>query len=161
MAHAEERLKELGYELGVSPQPLGHYTRAVRSGDLVFLAGHGPFDAKGETAFRGQVGGELSLEEGQEAARLCALACLASLKAEIGDLDRVTRIVKMLGFVSCAQGFDATSTVIDGASELLGAVFGERGVHARAAIGTTVLPFGIPVEIELVVEVSEPGATSD
>lgn len=153
MSEIEKRLADLGYELGVSPRPLGHYVRAVTTGRLVFVAGHGPFDARGETAFRGQVGGELTLAEGQEAARLCILACLSSLKAEIGDLDRVRRIVKLLGFVNCAPGFSATSPVIDGASELLGAVFGERGAHARAAIGTTVLPFDIPVEIEMVVEI--------
>jgi enamine deaminase RidA (YjgF/YER057c/UK114 family) len=153
MSMVEARLAELGCELGVSPQPLGHYVRAVTTGNLVFVAGHGPFDKNGETAFRGQVGGELTLEQGKDAARLCILACLASLKAEIGDLDQVTRIVKLLGFVNCAPGFDATSHVIDGASELLGQAFGDSGRHARAAIGTTVLPFGIPVEIEMVVEV--------
>ena len=149
----EEKLRELGYELGVSPAPLGQYVRAVTTGSLVFVAGHGPFDRNGETAFRGQVGGSLSLEQGQEAARLCVLACLSSLRAEIGQLDRVTRIVKMLAFVSCAPGFSATSAVIDGASELLGAAFGERGRHARAAIGTSVLPYDIPVELELIAEI--------
>jgi enamine deaminase RidA (YjgF/YER057c/UK114 family) len=149
----EETIRGLGYELGVSPAPLGHYIRAVTTGNLVFVAGHGPFDKEGRTAFRGQVGGDLSLEEGQEAARLCVLACLSSLKAEIGDLDRVTRIVKMLAFVSCAPGFSATSAVIDGASELLGAAFGQRGTHARAAIGTSVLPYDIPVELELIAEI--------
>jgi enamine deaminase RidA (YjgF/YER057c/UK114 family) len=158
MPEIEKRLAALGYELGVSPKPLGDYVRAVTTGNLVFVAGHGPFDREGRTAFHGQVGGELTLEEGKQAARLCILACLASLKAEIGDLDRVSRVVKLLGFVSCAPGFDATSNVIDGASELLGALFGDRGRHARAAIGTTVLPFGIPVEIEMVVEVEGGGA---
>jgi enamine deaminase RidA (YjgF/YER057c/UK114 family) len=100
------------------------------------------------------VGGELTLEQGKVAARLCVLACLASLKVEIGDLDRVSRIVKMLAFVNCAPGFDSTSAVVDGASELLEDVFGERGRHARAAIGTSVLPGGIPVEVEIVVEVA-------
>jgi enamine deaminase RidA (YjgF/YER057c/UK114 family) len=154
MAEVEARLTQLGYELGVSPKPLGDYCRAVTTGNLVFVAGHGPFDSNGKTAYRGQVGGELTLEQGQDAARLCALAMLSSLKAEIGDLDRVTRVVKLLGFVNCAPGFDATSTVIDGASKLLTAAFGERGIHARAAIGTTVLPFGIPVETELIAEIA-------
>jgi enamine deaminase RidA (YjgF/YER057c/UK114 family) len=154
MSEVERRLAALGHQLGVSPSPLGHYVRAVTTGNLVFTAGHGPFDAAGETAYRGQVGAELTLEQGKEAARLCILACLASLKAEIGDLDRVTRIVKMLAFVNCAPGFDSTSAVVDGASELLREAFDERGRHARAAIGTTVLPGGIPVEIEIVVEVT-------
>jgi enamine deaminase RidA (YjgF/YER057c/UK114 family) len=149
----ESRLAELGYRLVAPPPPLGRYVRAVRTGDLVYTAGHGPFNAENETAFRGQVGGELTLEQGREAARLCIVACLASLRGEVGDLDSVSRIVKMLAFVNCAPGFSATSSVIDGASELLEHAFGERGVHARAAIGTSVLPGDIPVEIELVVEV--------
>jgi enamine deaminase RidA (YjgF/YER057c/UK114 family) len=156
---AETRLAELGYELGLPPPPLGRYVRAVSTGDLVYTAGHGPFDPADATVTRGQVGGELTLEEGKEAARLCVVACLASLKGETGDLDRVRRIVKMLAFVNCAPGFSATSQVVDGASELLEHVFGDRGVHARAAIGTSVLPGDIPVEIELVVEVDRSGAT--
>jgi enamine deaminase RidA (YjgF/YER057c/UK114 family) len=150
---AEARLAERGYRLAEPPPPLGRYVRAVRTGDLVFTAGHGPFDADGATAMRGQVGGELTLEEGREAARLCIVSCLASLRSELGDLERVGRVVKMLAFVNCAPGFSSTSAVVDGASELLGDVFGERGVHARAAIGTSVLPGDIPVEIEIVVEV--------
>jgi enamine deaminase RidA (YjgF/YER057c/UK114 family) len=154
VADVEQRLRERGYELaGAAPPSLGPYVRAVRTGNLVFTAGHGPFDAAGETAMRGQVGGELTLEQGQEAARLCLVACLSSLRQELGDLDRIRRVVKMLAFVSCANGFDATSEVVNGASELLVDVLGERGVHARAAIGTTVLPYGIPVELELVVEI--------
>lgn len=152
MSAAVDRLADLGYKLSAPPAPLGAYVRAVRAGDLVFTAGHGPFDSTGNTALRGQVGGELTLEQGMEASRLCAVACLSSLRAEIGDLARVRRIVKMLAFVNCAPGFNATSQVVNGASELLLHVFGERGVHARAAIGTSVLPGGIPVEIELVVE---------
>jgi enamine deaminase RidA (YjgF/YER057c/UK114 family) len=150
---AEARLAERGYRLSEPPPPLGRYVRAVTTGNLVFTAGHGPFDAEGATAMRGQVGGELTLEEGQEAARLCIVSCLASLRSELGDLERVSRVVKMLAFVNCAPGFNSTSAVVDGASELLGEVFGERGIHARAAIGTSVLPGNIPVEIEIIVEV--------
>ena len=149
---AEARLADLGYPLLAAPPPLGRYVRAVSTGNLVYTAGHGPFTAEGETAMRGQVGGELTLAEGQEAARLCIVACLASLSAELGDLERVSRVVKMLAFVNCAPGFSSTSAVIDGASELLEVVFGDRGVHARAAIGTSVLPGNIPVEIEILVE---------
>jgi enamine deaminase RidA (YjgF/YER057c/UK114 family) len=153
MSGAEGRLEALGYRLSEPPPPFGDYVRTVRTGNLVYTAGHGPFGENGKTAMWGQVGGELTFEEGQEAARLCAVACLSSLKGELGDLDRVRRVVKMLAFVNCAPGFDDTSGVINGASELLRNVFGEAGVHARAAIGTSVLPKGIPVEIELVVEV--------
>jgi enamine deaminase RidA (YjgF/YER057c/UK114 family) len=150
---AEARLAERGYRLSEPPPPLGRYVRAVTTGNLVFTAGHGPFDAGGATAMRGQVGGALTLEEGQEAARLCVVSCLASLRSELGDLERVSRVVKMLAFGNCAPGFSSTSAVVDGASELLGDVFGERGIHARAAIGTSVLPGDIPVEIEIIVEV--------
>ena len=149
----EDRLRDLGYRLGSPPDPLGKYVRCVVSNGLAFTAGHGPFNASGEVKARGQVGGELSLEEGREAARLAAVACLASLKAELGSLERIDRIVKLLGFVNCAPGFSDTSAVIDGASELLTEVLGARGVHARSAIGTTVLPRNIPVEIELIASV--------
>lgn len=152
----EDRILELGYPLGDSPQPLGQYVRCVLTGGFAFTAGHGPFDEFGKVRVRGQVGGELSLEQGQEAARLSVVSCLASLRSALGSLDNVERIVKLLGFVNCGPGYTDTSAVIDGASELLVHAFGKRGVHARAAIGTTVLPGGIPVEIELIAKVQEP-----
>lgn len=152
----EDRIIELGYRLGDPPPPLGQYIRCVVTDGFAFTAGHGPFDEFGRVSVRGQVGGELSLEQGQEAARLSVVSCLASLKSALGSLDNVDRIVKLLGFVNCAPGFTDTSAVIDGASELLVRAFGESGVHARAAIGTTVLPGGIPVEIELIARVQEP-----
>ena len=150
----EERLAALGYRLSPPPPTFGAYVRTVRTGDLVFTAGHGPFDEHGRTAMRGRVGGDLTVEQGQEAARLCAVACLSSLNAELGDLDRVRRIVKMLAFVACANGFEDTPGVANGASDLLLHVFGEAGVHARHAVGAGVLPNGIPVEIELIAEVA-------
>src|SRR4051794_19830334 len=101
---AEERLAERGYRLLEPPAPLGRYVRAVTTGDLVYTAGHGPFPVEGKTGMRGQVGGELTLEEGREAARLCLVACLASVRSELGDLERVSRVVKMLAFVNCAPG---------------------------------------------------------
>lgn len=149
----EDRINELGYNLGDPPQPLGQYVRCVVADGLAFTAGHGPFDEFGNVSMRGQVGGELTLEQGKEAARLSVVSCLASLKSALGSLDRVEQIVKVLGFVNCAPGFTDTSAVMDGASELLGTAFGPVGVHARAAIGTTVLPGGIPVEIELIAKV--------
>jgi enamine deaminase RidA (YjgF/YER057c/UK114 family) len=151
----EDRIVELGYRLGEPPQPLGRYVRCVLTDGFAFTAGHGPFDEFGTVSMRGQVGGELSLEEGQEAARRSVVSCLASLRSALGSLDRVDRIVKLLGFVNCAPGFTDTSAVMDGASELLVRCFGDRGIHARAAIGTTVLPGGIPVEIELIARVQE------
>jgi enamine deaminase RidA (YjgF/YER057c/UK114 family) len=146
----EDRIVELGYRLGDPPPPLGQYVRCVVTDGLAFTAGHGPFDEHGNVIVRGQVGGELSLEEGQEAARRSVVSCLASLRSALGTFDQVDRVVKMLAFVNCAPGFTDTSAVIDGASEVLVHAFGDRGIHARAAIGTTVLPGGIPVEIELV-----------
>jgi enamine deaminase RidA (YjgF/YER057c/UK114 family) len=151
----EERIVALGYRLGDPPQPLGRYVRCVVTDGFAFTAGHGPFDEFGNVSVRGQVGGELSLEQGREAARLSVVACLASLRSALGALENVDRIVKLLGFVNCAPGFTDTSGVIDGASELLVDAFGGSGVHARAAIGTTVLPGGIPVEIELIARVRE------
>jgi enamine deaminase RidA (YjgF/YER057c/UK114 family) len=149
----EDRIVELGYRLADPPQPLGRYVRCVVTDGFAFTAGHGPFDQFGNISVRGQVGGELSLEQGQEAARLSVVSCLASLKSVVGSLDDIDRIVKMLGFVNCAPGFTDTSAVIDGASALLVDAFGDPGVHARSAIGTTVLPGGIPVEIELIAKV--------
>jgi len=151
----EDRIAELGYRLTEPPQPLGQYVRCVVTDGLAFTAGHGPFDASGKVSMRGQVGGELSREEGQEAARLSVVSCLSSLRSSIGTLENVDRIVKMLAFVNCAPGFTDTSGVIDGASELLAHAFGPKGIHARAALGTTVLPGGIPVEIELIARVRD------
>ena len=120
----EDRINELGYNLGDPPQPLGQYVRCVVADGLAFTAGHGPFDEFGNVSMRGQVGGDLTLEQGREAARLSVVSCLASLKSALGSLDRVEQIVKVLGFVNCAPGFTDTSAVMDGASELLGAAFG-------------------------------------
>src|SRR5262249_21353225 len=122
----EERLAERGYRLLEPPPPLGRYVRAVKTGNLVYTAGHGPFDAEGEPGWGGGGGGGRTLEQGGGAARLCVVACLASLRSELGELERVNRVVKMLAFVNCAPGFSSTSAVVDGASELLEDVFGER-----------------------------------
>ena len=149
----EERLKELGYTLPQERQPLGNYVGAVQSGNLVFVSGHGPRRPDG-TAMVGKVGAELSQEQGYEAARLCMLGCLTSLKRAIGDLDRVTRIVKLLGMVNCSEDFGQQPAVINGGSDLLVEIFGERGRHARSAVGMQGLPNNIPVEIEMIVEVS-------
>jgi enamine deaminase RidA (YjgF/YER057c/UK114 family) len=150
----EDRLAALGLELPELSLPRGTYVRARRHGDLVFLAGHGPApDADGRRP-SGRVGGELSLEEGYAAARRAGLGLLATLKTELGELSRVTAVLRVLGMVQCAPGFDATPKVIDGCSDLLVEVLGpEVGRHARSAIGVEVLPFGLPVEIEAVVAV--------
>ena len=153
----EARLAELGIELPSPAPPVANYGRAVRTGNLVFLAGHGPARADGSYV-TGKVDSELSVEEAYEAARLTAISLLASLKAEIGDLNKVTRIVRVFGMVQSDADFTQQPQVINGASDLLVEVFGEaRGKHARAAVGMVSLPIGIAVEIEMVVEV-EPEA---
>lgn len=151
---AEEKLKEKGLELPAPPKPVANYVTAVRTGSLVFLSGHGPFREDG-TLITGRVGADLSLDQGYEASRRTVLLLLASLKAEIGDLDKVRRVVKLLGLVNCTPDFLDQPNVINGASDLLVHVFGERGKHARSAVGVNVLPFNTPVEIEMIVEVAD------
>ena len=119
-------------------------------GDLAYVSGHGPFDGDRQL-FKGSVGAEVSVEQGYEAARATALSMLASLKQELGELDRVTGWVKALGFVKCAEGFDVTPAAINGFSELILDLWGDAGRHARSAIGAGELPFGMPVEVEAIV----------
>lgn len=150
----EQRLVDLGIELPDPGSPHANRVRAVRTGNLVFLAGHGP-QGQGVAA-SGKVGRDLTLDEGAEASRRTALSLLASLRMEIGSLDRVRRIVKVFGMVNCAPGFSQTPKVIDGCSDLLVEVFGpDVGRHARSAVGMAELPLDLPVEIEMVVEVSD------
>ena len=148
----EERLTELGIELGEPSAPIANYVKAVRTGNLVFLSGHGPDKPDGGLV-RGKLGSDLNLEEGQDAARLTGISALSSLKQEIGDLNRVTRIVKVLGMVNAVTDFTQHSQVINGYSDLMVEVFGDRGKHARAAVGMGSLPGNIPVEIEMIVEI--------
>jgi enamine deaminase RidA (YjgF/YER057c/UK114 family) len=149
----EARLKELGLELPSPAAPVGNYVPAVRSGNLVFLSGHGPVGK--DRIVTGKVGVDLNVEEGYEAAKIVAIGLLGSLKALIGDLDKVRRVVKVLGMVNCDPTFMEQPKVIDGASDLLVDVFGEAGKHARSAVGMNALPFNIAVEIEMIVEVEK------
>jgi enamine deaminase RidA (YjgF/YER057c/UK114 family) len=148
----DERLQELELELPPAPAPAANYTTWVRTGNLLFLAGHIPNRADGEPAFRGKIGRELTVDEGQAAARFVTLNLLATLRAALGSLDRVTQIVKVTGFVNAAAGFTEQPRVLNGCSDLLVAIFGTRGQHARSAVGVSDLPLGVPVEIELLVE---------
>ena len=148
----EARLKELKIELPPAPKPLASYVPAVRSGNLVFLAGQGPIK-DGKVTITGKVGSDLTEEQGYKAARETILVSLAALRAEIGSLDRVKRIVKLTGWVNSAPGFTRQPWVINGASDLLVEIFGEAGKHARSALGANELPLNIPVEIEIIVEV--------
>ncbi|MDH3525583.1 MAG: RidA family protein [Acidobacteriota bacterium] len=151
-ASPEARLAALGLELPELPAPVANYVRAVRTGNLVFLAGHGP--AKREGGYvTGKLGADLDVEQGYAAARATGLALLASLRAEIGSLDRVRRIVKVLGMVNSAPEFTDQHKVMNGFSDLMVEVFGERGKHARSAVGMVSLPIGLAVEIEMIVEV--------
>jgi enamine deaminase RidA (YjgF/YER057c/UK114 family) len=147
----EEKLRELGLELPPPPAAVANYVGAVRVGNLLFVSGHGP--VKDGKHVVGKVGRDLTREEGYEAARLVALNMLATVKAALGDLDKVKRFVKVLGFVNSTEDFLEQPKVINGASDLFTALYGDAGKHARSAIGMFVLPFGIPVEIEMVVEV--------
>ena len=147
----QERLRELGLELPQIPSPAGSYVPAVRTGNLVFTAGQVSFE-DGEIRVTGKVGDAVSLEEAQHAARLCALNALAAAASEAGGLDRISRIIKVVGYVASAPGFNGQPQVVNGASDLLGEIFGENGHHARSAVGVFELPLGVPVEIEMIVE---------
>lgn len=155
MSTPEERLRELGHELPAVPAPAGAYVPAVRTGPYVYTAGQIPL-VDGSVQATGKVGAEIDLEQAKDLARTCALNALAALKAEVGELSRVRRIVKVLGFVASDPGFYGQPQVVNGASELLGEVFGDAGKHARSAVGVAVLPFNAPVEVELIAEVETP-----
>ncbi len=149
----EQKLKELGLQLPPASKPIANYVKYVRTGNLLFLAGHGPTKADG-TNITGKVGKDLTIEQGYEAAKITALSLIATLKDALGgDLSKVKRIVKVNGYVNCLPDFTEQPKVINGCSDLLVAVFGEKGKHARAAMGMVALPNNIAVEIELVVEV--------
>lgn len=152
MSDAQKRLEELGVQLPSPPKPAASYVPARQTGDLVYISGQdGRKD--GVLIHEGKVGADLTVEQAQEAARQAAINCLAVLKAHLGDLDRVEKIVEVFGFVNSAPGFVEQPYVINGASELLEQVFGERGRHARIAVSANELPFNTPVEVKMIVEV--------
>lgn len=147
----ESRLEELGINLPATPAPAGAYVPATRAGNLVFTAGQLPLEA-GELNIRGKVGDTVGVGEAREAARLCAMNALAAASTQTGGVDGISRIVKVTGFVASAPGFNEQPQVINGASEFLGEIFGDAGLHARSAVGVAELPMDAPVEVELVVE---------
>lgn len=151
MANFEQKIQELGLTLPPVAAPAGAYLPAIISGNLVFTAGQIPL-VDGKLMATGKIGAELTAEQGKEIAQRCALNAVAAVKSVIGDLDRITRIVKVVGFVASTPDFTAQPTVINGASEFLQEVFGEIGKHARSAVGVAALPLDAPVEIELIVE---------
>ena len=150
----EARLKELGIELPEVGAPVANYVNTVRTGNLVFTSGKGPKKEDG-TYITGKVGADLTIEEGYEAARLTAIQQLAALKAELGDLNKVKRVVKVLGMVNAAPDFTDQPKVVNGFSDLMVEVFGDAGKHARSAVGMGSLPSDIAVEIEMIVEVKD------
>jgi enamine deaminase RidA (YjgF/YER057c/UK114 family) len=152
MSQIEQRIIDLGFLLPETAKPLAAYIPAVQSGNLVFTSGQLPMIA-GNLAETGKVGGSVSPERAKELATVCALNALAAVKTVIGDLDKIKRIVKVVGFVSSTPDFSGQPAVVNGASEFLGEVFGDKGIHARSAVGVAVLPLDAPVEIELIVEV--------
>ena len=142
----------MGFVLPETSKPLAAYIPAVQSGNLVFTSGQLPM-INGSLAETGKVGGSVSPERAKELATVCVLNALAAVKTVIGDLDKIKRVVKVVGFVSSTPEFSGQPGVVNGASELLGDVFGDKGIHARSAVGVAVLPLDAPVEIELIVEV--------
>jgi len=150
---AEARIKELGLDLPQPPKPLGNYVPGVRVANLPVLSGHGPGRVDGVPTARGKVGRDLSIEDGYKVAREVGINLLGSARTLLGSLDKVKRVVKVLGMVNSAEGFGDQPKVINGFSDLMVEVFGESGRHARSAVGMAELPMGIPVEIEMILEV--------
>jgi enamine deaminase RidA (YjgF/YER057c/UK114 family) len=154
MPTPEERLEQLGISLPSPAAPVAAYLPCVRTGNLVYVSGQVP-TAGGTPTHLGHLGGDVDLEAGRAAARTCAVNLLAALRAELGGLDAVRRVVKVTGFVACTPDFTDMPKVVDAASELFGEVFGDAGRHARAAVGVAALPLGVPVEVEAIVEVGQ------
>ncbi len=148
----EEKLKSLGLPLPQTPKPVAAYVPAVQVNDLVFTSGQLPIVA-GQLKFKGKLGKEVTKQQGYEAAKICALNALSAIKSVVGDLDRIEQVVKVVGFVASAEGFTEQPAVMIGASEFLKELLGERGVHARSAVGMAELPLGAAVEIEMIVKV--------
>ncbi len=153
MSAVEDRLAELGLAVPPVPAPVAAYVPAVQSGSHVYTSGQLPMVA-GALAATGKVGAEIDAEQAKSLAATCALNAIAAVKSVVGDLDRVVRVVKVVGYVASAPDFTGQPGVVNGASELLGTVFGDAGVHARSAVGVAVLPLNAPVEVDIVVEVT-------
>lgn len=150
----EQRLSQMGIELPVVPNPAANYVNAVRTGNLLFLAGKGPTTPDGDY-ITGKLGADLTIQQGYEAAKAVAINQMAVLKHELGDLSKVKRIVKVLGMINSVPDFTDHSKVMNGYSDMMVAVFGEAGKHARSSVGMCSLPFGIAVEVEMIVELVE------
>ena len=148
----EHKIKEIGLILPEAPKPVAEYIPAKKIGNLVFTSGQGPIK-NGKFIYVGKIGGEVSLEEGYESAKMCAINCLAAIKSVIGSLDEIDEVIKIKGYVNSTPDFYRQPEVVNGASELIVKIFGEKGKHVRSALGTSVLPGNIPVELEMIVKV--------
>ena len=155
MSKIEQKLTQMGIDLPSTPPPIANYVPAVRTGNLLYLSGLGPSARQDGTTPSGKVGADMTVEEAYEASRLTGINILARIKGEIGDLDRVRRVVKLLTMVNSTPDFTQQPAVANGCSDLLAEVFGDRGRHARSAVGVAALPHGIPVEIEAIIEVED------
>jgi len=154
--HTEARIAQMGLTLPEPSSPKGSYISCTPLGDTVIMtAGHLPFDPSTGELMTGKVGDDCTVEDGAKAASHVALGLLSTLKKELGDLDRIKRVVKLVGFVNCVDGFAQQPQVINGASDLIGEILQERGVHARSAVGTNALPLNVPVEIEAIIEIEK------
>ena len=151
----EQKLQSMGITIPETPKPVAAYIPALQVNDLVFTSGQIPL-VKGKLKFKGKLGGEINKEQGYEAAKICALNALSAIKGVIGNLDRIEQVVKVVGFVASSEGFSEQPAVVNGASELLQEVLGDKGKHARSAVGVAELPLGVPVEVELIVKI-KPG----
>lgn len=152
MSAVEAKIRSLGFELPPYTAPRASYVPTVRVGNLVFVSGQG-VTRDGKALLVGHVGSDLTVEEGYYGAQVCALNALSVLKQSLGDLDKIKRIVKVLGFVNSANGFEKQPLVINGFSEMMESIFGDKGKHARSAVSCNELPYGTPVEVEMIVEV--------
>ncbi|MGI6332982.1 MAG: RidA family protein [Zhaonellaceae bacterium] len=148
----EQNARELGIEIPEAPEPVAAYVPGVLVDGYIYTSGQLPF-ANGELIYKGKVGAEVSADDGYEAAKICVINCLGVVKSLVGSLDKIERIIKVNGYVNSAQGFSGQPKVINGASELLGKIFGEAGQHARSAVGVSELPADAAVEVELIVKV--------
>ncbi|WP_148135385.1 RidA family protein [Candidatus Formimonas warabiya] len=148
----EQKITELGLSIPEVAKPVAAYVPAVRVGDYVYTSGQIPF-VNGELKYQGKVGSDVTAENGYDAAKICALNCLAAIKSVIGNLDAVERVIKIVGFVNSAGGFNQQPKVVNGASELVGQIFGAAGAHARSAVGVSELPLDAAVEVEMIVKI--------
>jgi enamine deaminase RidA (YjgF/YER057c/UK114 family) len=152
MSNVEKKLHEMGLTVPEAPKPVAAYVPGVKVGEFIYTSGQIPL-VNGEVKYKGKVGKEVSPENAYEAAKVCALNCLGVIKGLVGDLDKVERVVKIVGFVNSAPGFNMQPKVINGASELVGKVFGENGGHARSAVGVSELPLDSTFEVEMIVKI--------